>query len=81
MAAPQILTPAVSMIPPSLVPPAMDLSDMGDVRGIIDRAVSGARAAGRDYMGQCNVAAAAVMAVRPDLTLREAFAAVTRLRA
>lgn len=75
MATPQILTPASSMVPPSMAPSAM-----GDVRGIINRAVSSARAAGRDYVGQCHAAAAAVSAVRPDLSPREAFDAVTRLR-
>jgi hypothetical protein len=58
-----------------MFPPAM-----GDVRGIINRAVSSARAQGRDYVGQCHAAAAAVIAVRPDLSPREAFDAVTRLR-
>ena len=53
---------------------------IGAVRGIVARAVSSARAAGRDYVGQCHAAAAAVSAVRPDLSLREAFDAVTRLR-
>ena len=53
---------------------------VGDVHGIIARAVSGARAQGRDYLGQCHAAVAAVIAVRPDLTAREAFDAVTRLR-
>ncbi len=53
---------------------------MGDLRGIVDRAVSSARACGRDYVGQCHMAAQAVMAVRPDLTPRQAFDAVTHLR-
>ncbi len=75
MATPQIPTPASSMIPP-----AMGTQGMGDVRGIINRAVTSARAAGRDYVGQCHAAAAAVSAVRPDLSPREAFDAVTRLR-
>jgi hypothetical protein len=61
-------------VPPAFVP------EIGDARGIVARAVSSARAQGRDYLGQCQAAAAAVMAVRPDLTSRQAFDAVTRLR-
>lgn len=71
MATPQISQAAAS----SGYSPAM-----GDLRGIVDRTVSSARACGRDYVGQCHMAARAVMAVRPDLSAREAFAAVTRLR-
>lgn len=67
-------TPHVSHVSPAF-PPVM-----GDLRGIVDRAVSSARACGRDYVGQCHMAAQAVMAVRPDLSAREAFDAVTRLR-
>lgn len=64
----------VQPMPPAFVP------EVGDVRGIVARAVSSARAQGRDYVGQCRAAAAAVMAVRPDLTSHQAFDAVTRLR-
>ncbi len=75
---------AVSQTTQGAFPPAfssvMGAPAMGDLRGIVDRAVSGARATGRDYVGQCHMAAAAVMAVRPDLSAREAFDAVTRLR-
>lgn len=71
MATPQI---AQSMLSPGFTPV------MGDLRGIVDRAVSSARASGRDYVGQCHMAVQAVMAVRPDLSPREAFDAVTRLR-
>lgn len=52
----------------------------GDVRGIVLRTVSSARASGRDYMGQSRAAATAVMSVRPDLTFGEALDAVIRLR-
>jgi hypothetical protein len=76
MATPQV-SPGLSPIPFS---PVMGAPAMGDLRGIVDRAVSSARATGRDYVGQCHMAAAAVMAVRPDLSAREAFDAVTRLR-
>jgi hypothetical protein len=80
MAPPQILAPVPPAFLPAIATTALGASAMGDVRGIILRAVTGARAAGRDYVGQCHAAAAAVMAVRPDLSLREAFDAVTRLR-
>jgi len=66
--------PAASSIPPSV------LAEIGDVRGIVTRTVSNARAQGRDYVGQCHAAAQAVMAVRPDLNSRQAFDVVTRLR-
>ena len=66
--------PAVPSIPPTFV------AEAGDVRGIVTRAVSSARAQGRDYVGQCHAAAQAVMAVRPDLNSRQAFDVVTRLR-
>lgn len=68
-------TPHISRAAASGYTPAM-----GDLRGIIARTVSSARASGRDYVGQCHMAAQAVMAVRPDLSAREAFDAVTRLR-
>ncbi len=51
-----------------------------DLRGVVSRAVSTARAAGCDYMGQNRAAAAAVAAVRPDLSPRQALDAVTRVR-
>ena len=76
MATPQV-SPTSASVP---FAPVMGAPIMGDLRGIIDRAVSSARATGRDYVGQCHMAAAAVMAVRPDLSAREAFDAVTRLR-
>lgn len=68
------------------VPPAEPRSarsrrfNAGDVRGIVVRTVSSARAAGRDYMGQSRAAATAVMSVRPDLNFGEALDAVIRLR-
>ena len=52
----------------------------GDLRGIVSRTVSSARASGRDYMGQSRAAAAAVMSVRPDLNFGDALDAVIRLR-
>jgi hypothetical protein len=54
--------------------------DARDLRGIVTRTVSSARATGRDYMGQSRAAATAVMSVRPDLSFGEALDAVVRLR-
>jgi hypothetical protein len=54
--------------------------DARDLRGIVLRTVTSARASGRDYMGQSRAAAAAVMSVRPDLSFGEALDAVIRLR-
>lgn len=51
-----------------------------DLRGVVSRAISSARAQGFDYMGQNRAAAAAVSAVRPDLTPGQALDAVTRVR-
>ncbi len=58
-----------------VIPSAID-----DVRGIVVRAVSTARASGRDYVAQSRVAAEAVAAVRPDLSPIEVFDAVRRVR-
>jgi len=58
------------------VPPAVER----DVHGIVSRAVSLAREAGRDYITQSHTAARAVLAVRPDLSLSQALKAVVRLR-
>jgi hypothetical protein len=63
-------------------PPASALEPMlRDVRGVIDRTVERARAAGRDLSTQWLAAAHAVVAVRPDLSLTDALQAVRRLRA
>jgi hypothetical protein len=51
-----------------------------DVQGVVKRALSAARAAGRDYVGQTEAAARAVAAVRPDLSLQDAVWAVNWLR-
>lgn len=53
---------------------------LDDVQGIISRAVSVARAAGRDYVAQCHSAAEAVIAVRHDVSFTEALKAVYRVR-
>ena len=66
----------------SLASPASAmLPALRDLEGIVARTVTRARAAGRDYMSQSRAAAAAVLAVRPDLSLGQALDAVERLRA
>ena len=55
-------------------------SAVDDIRGVVVRAFSTARASGGDYLAQSRVAAAAVAAVRHDLTPVEVFDAVRRLR-
>ncbi len=65
----------------SLVSPASAMVPaLRDLEGIVARTVTRARAAGRDYMSQSRAAAAAVLAVRPDLSLGQALDAVERLR-
>jgi hypothetical protein len=51
-----------------------------DLQGVVARALRSARATGRDYLGQTEAAARAVVAVRPDLTLSQAMVAVNWLR-
>jgi hypothetical protein len=51
-----------------------------DLHGIVTRALSAARASGRDYVGQTEAAARAVLAVRPDLSFHDAMLAVNWLR-
>jgi len=63
----------------SLASPIMPA--LRDLEGIVARTVTRARAAGRDYMSQSRAAAAAVLAVHPDLSLGQALDAVERLRA
>ncbi len=53
---------------------------LDDVQGIVLRALSHARASGRDYVDQCRLAADAVVAVRPDLSPQEVLDAVFRMR-
>ncbi|MDX2145103.1 MAG: hypothetical protein SFV19_17240 [Rhodospirillaceae bacterium] len=52
-----------------------------DVRGLVARALKSAKAMGRDDLTQTRAAAQAVVAVRPDLTLNQAFNAVVQMRA
>ena len=55
-------------------------SSARDLDGIIARSLGAARAQGRDYLSQSRAAAAAVLAVRPDLSFGQAFATVTKAR-
>lgn len=57
------------------------LPDLNDVRGLITRTLSQTRALGRDDLTQTRAAAQAVVAVRTDLTLAQAFDGVARLQA
>ncbi len=66
---------AAVAIPPVAIPSALD-----DLQGIVARAISMARASGRDYVAQSHLAAAAVAQVRPDLTPVQVFDAVRRVR-
>ena len=53
---------------------------LDDVQGIIVRAISVARDAGRDYVAQCRSAAEGIVAVRHDISFTEALNAVYRVR-
>jgi len=57
------------------------LPDLADVRGIVSRALSQAKSTGRDELTQTRAAALAVIAVRPDVTLSQAFSAIARMQA
>ncbi len=53
---------------------------LDDVQGIVSRVIAIARAAGRDYVAQCRLAADAIVAVRPDLSPQDVLKAVFRMR-
>lgn len=72
-------TPAMSLVADA--PALPRLPDLADVRGIIARTLSHARSLGRDDLTQTRVAAQAVMAVRPDLTMSQAMNGIARLQA
>ena len=71
--------PAISLASNAPIRPG--LPDLADVRGIITRSLSQARSLGRDDLTQTRVAAQAIMAVRPDLTLSQAMNGIDRLQA
>ncbi len=51
-----------------------------DLQGVVGRVLRLARASGRDYLGQTEAAARAVVSVRPDMTMSQAMRAVNWLR-
>ncbi len=51
-----------------------------DLENVIRQALGDARAAGRDHMGQTELAIEAVQRARPDMTAADALAAVTMIR-
>jgi hypothetical protein len=75
------------VVPASIpfAPPVTELEPvmhvvLDDVQGIVTRVISSSRAAGRDYVDQCRLAAQAVIAVRPDLSMQETLKAIFRMR-
>ena len=75
-----IVHAAAPVMAPVTTSPQALLVVLDDVHGIITRAVSSARASGRDYVDQCRSAAQAVVAVRPDLSMQDALNAIIRMR-
>ena len=78
---------AAGVVPAAIpfVPPVTELEPvmhvvLDDVQGIVTRVISSSRAAGRDYVDQCRLAAQAVIAVRPDLSMQETLKAIFRMR-
>jgi hypothetical protein len=51
-----------------------------DLENVIRQALADAAAAGRDHLGQTEVAVRAVLRVRPDMTASEALTAVNLVR-
>jgi hypothetical protein len=79
--APQSIGTSAVPAVPSTAGPGAGATTMADVQGLIGRVLIRAKAMGRDDLTQTRAAAHAVIAVRPDLTLAQAFNAVTRMRA
>ncbi len=75
---------AFQTVIPFIAPKQIEDKSVGvvldDVHGVISRVLLSARAAGRDYVDQCRLAANAIVAVRPDLSFQEAHKAVFRMR-
>ncbi len=59
---------AIQSAIPFVTPKQIEDKMLKDVQGIVSRVISMARAAGRDYVDQCRLAADAVVTVRPDLS-------------
>jgi hypothetical protein len=72
--------PGGASLAPTFGAPTSQGSLHRDLQGVVSRALSAARSSGRDYLGQTEAAARAVMAVRPDLTFSEANRAVDWVR-
>ena len=72
--------PNAASLAPGFGAPAKQDARHRDLEGVVARALSAARASGRDYVTQNDAAARAVMAVRPDLTFTEANHAVDWVR-
>lgn len=72
--------PSGASLAPTFGAPAQQEFLHRDLQGVVVRALSAARSSGRDYLGQNDAAARAVMAVRPDLTFSEANRAVDYVR-
>ncbi len=51
-----------------------------DLENVIRQALEDAQAAGKDHMGQTELAVQAVLQVRPDMTSSEALTAVNLVR-
>jgi hypothetical protein len=80
MATPSTINPMPAILGTALGSPTGEGAIHRDLHRIVSRAVVEARASGRDYLGQTDAAAKAVVAVRPDLTLPQAMLAVTWMR-
>ncbi len=72
--------PIGASLAPTFGAPSSQESLHRDLQGVVSRALSAARACGRDYVGQSDAATRAVLAVRPDLTFTEANRAVDWVR-
>ena len=51
-----------------------------DLENVIRQALADARAAGRDHLGQTELAVQMVLQARPDMTASDALTAVDRVR-
>ena len=75
-----VVPAAIPFVPPvTELEPVIQVA-LDDVQGIVMRVISSSRAAGRDYVDQCRLAAEAVIAVRPVLSMQETLKAIFRMR-
>ena len=75
-----VIQTVVSIVAPEQIEDKSNAIVFDDVKGIVDRAISSSRTAGRDYVGQCRMAVDAVLAVRPDLSPKDVLTAVLQMR-